>query len=421
MRPAHSSVEKAGLIGLVRMHYLDSDEESYSIGGESLSFAIRKDRENGLIPFWVCATLGTTGSCAFDNLEELGTVCRQESMRNILIHKSTQDFIAYLLSLLFPDKTCGVHCDCAYAGARSSGARIPWLDERGRERPTRWHSILPSGSWFILTALQCGFKMLEHFIELSMWILYTFNMRTLEWRLITCIGKSLSANGFEHSNVVLWLRSFGVQGLQEHIRKSVRLAARFEAMVAADSRFEISAKRHLGLVVFRLRGDNELTETLLKRLNASGKIHCVPASLKGRYVIRFTITSPQTTVEDICTDWAVVKETARAVLSNEIFQWFRRKKMNGSFAAIFDSNELFKEFERKLKLSEMDNSSPAVVRRRIKGMIMAGKQYSLDSRMDIVSTMHSNKDSVEEDDKGRFHCFFAFSRDGKCWLQDDQK
>jgi len=35
-------------------------------------------------------------------------------------------------------------------------------------------------------------------------------------------------------------------------------------------------------------------------------------------------------------------------------------------------------------------------------MIMAGKQYSLDSRMDIVSTMHSNnKESVEEDDKGR--------------------
>lgn len=34
---------------------------------------------------------------------------------------------------------------------------------------------------------------------------------------------------------------------------------------------------------------------------------------------------------------------------------------------------------------------------------MAGKQYSLDSRMDIVSTMNAsnNKESVEEDDKGR--------------------
>ena len=28
----------------------------------------------------VCATLGTTGSCSFDNLLELGVVCRRESM-----------------------------------------------------------------------------------------------------------------------------------------------------------------------------------------------------------------------------------------------------------------------------------------------------------------------------------------------------
>ncbi len=45
------------------------------------------------------------------------------------------------------------------------------------------------------------------------------------------------------------------------LSQNVRLAARFEAMVAADGRFEIPAKRHLGLIVFRLRGDNELTET----------------------------------------------------------------------------------------------------------------------------------------------------------------
>ena len=34
------------------------------------------------------------------------------------------------------------------------------------------------------------------------------------------------------------------------------------------------------------------------------------------------------------------------------------KIVNGSFAAIFDSNELFKEFSRKIKLCELDESSP---------------------------------------------------------------
>ncbi len=77
----------------------------------------------------------------------------------------------------------------------------------------------------------------------------------------------------------------------------------------ADSRFEIPAKRHLGMVVFRLKGEsNEDTEKLLKKLNSSGKMHAVPASLKGKYVIRFTVTSPRTTLHDIARDWSIIQQ-----------------------------------------------------------------------------------------------------------------
>ena len=34
------------------------------------------------------------------------------------------------------------------------------------------------------------------------------------------------------------------------------------------SRFEIPAARHMGMVVFRLKGDNAMTEKLLKKLNS---------------------------------------------------------------------------------------------------------------------------------------------------------
>lgn len=49
---AHSSVEKAALIGLVKMRYIPSDKH-LSMRGPTLQQAIRKDREKGLIPFWV--------------------------------------------------------------------------------------------------------------------------------------------------------------------------------------------------------------------------------------------------------------------------------------------------------------------------------------------------------------------------------
>ena len=72
---AHSSVEKACLIGLVKLNLVPSDE-NLRLRGNALRQAIAKDKENGLIPFYLCATLGTTGACAFDNLVELGAICK---------------------------------------------------------------------------------------------------------------------------------------------------------------------------------------------------------------------------------------------------------------------------------------------------------------------------------------------------------
>ena len=49
---AHSSVDKAGLIGLVQIRHLESDDK-LSLRGETLKQAIHEDREKGLIPFFV--------------------------------------------------------------------------------------------------------------------------------------------------------------------------------------------------------------------------------------------------------------------------------------------------------------------------------------------------------------------------------
>lgn len=49
---AHSSVEKAALIGLVRMRYIEADA-NLSLRGLPLKQAIEEDMSAGLIPFWV--------------------------------------------------------------------------------------------------------------------------------------------------------------------------------------------------------------------------------------------------------------------------------------------------------------------------------------------------------------------------------
>lgn len=56
---AHSSVEKAALIGLVRMRFIESDDQ-LSLRGDALREAIEEDIKQGLIPFWV-STDGRVG------------------------------------------------------------------------------------------------------------------------------------------------------------------------------------------------------------------------------------------------------------------------------------------------------------------------------------------------------------------------
>ena len=49
---AHSSVEKAGLISLVKLRHIESDE-NLSLRGNKLKEAIEKDKKKGLLPFFV--------------------------------------------------------------------------------------------------------------------------------------------------------------------------------------------------------------------------------------------------------------------------------------------------------------------------------------------------------------------------------
>nr|CAD7617140.1 unnamed protein product [Timema genevievae] len=74
---SNSSVEKAGLLGSMPMRLLTSDNKG-RLRASTLEEAMKQDIEAGLIPCYVVATLGTTGTCSFDPLEELGTICNKQ-------------------------------------------------------------------------------------------------------------------------------------------------------------------------------------------------------------------------------------------------------------------------------------------------------------------------------------------------------
>ena len=76
---AHSSVERAGLLGDVQMRLLEPDQD-LSLRGDTLAKAIKEDVAKGLVPFCVVGTLGTTNCCSFDNIMEIGKVCQENGI-----------------------------------------------------------------------------------------------------------------------------------------------------------------------------------------------------------------------------------------------------------------------------------------------------------------------------------------------------
>src|SRR5207302_2897441 len=76
---AHSATEKAiGIAGAGRdfLRLIEVDE-TFAMNPATLARTMRQDRESGLIPFFVCATSGTTSSNAIDPLRKIGPVCQE--------------------------------------------------------------------------------------------------------------------------------------------------------------------------------------------------------------------------------------------------------------------------------------------------------------------------------------------------------
>jgi hypothetical protein len=77
---AHSSIKKACMvtgIDVSKLRVLDTSATDFRMTGASVAEAIAADVAKGLIPIAVFATMGTTSSCVFDPLEDIGAVCEE--------------------------------------------------------------------------------------------------------------------------------------------------------------------------------------------------------------------------------------------------------------------------------------------------------------------------------------------------------
>lgn len=229
----HSLGAKAALILGLQFKAIEVyAKDNYSLRGESLVKALEEDRQAGMHPFVVIATVGTTSSGAIDNIEEVGQALSDH-----------------------PD--LWLHIDAAWAGVALACPEFREQSYLGAINKYA-HSFCTNFHKWGLVNFDCSTLWVRERTLLTDALDVTPEfLRTKQADAGTVIDYRNwhLALGRRFRSLKVWfvLRSYGVEGFQKHIRKHVELAKVFESLVEQSSLFELVAPRSLSLNVFRLR------------------------------------------------------------------------------------------------------------------------------------------------------------------------
>ncbi len=294
---AHSSVEKGVKIagyGKENLRYIPTDE-SFAMIPSKLEEAIERDKEKGLLPACVVATLGTTSSTAIDPLESIGEICRRHGL--------------------------WLHVDAAFAGTAAILPEKRWILE-GAEYADSF--VFNPHKW-MLTNFDCS----AYFVKDPGALIRTFEIHPEYLKT----GMDAKVKNFRDWGIQLgrrfralklWfvIRSYGVEGLQKIIREHIRLAQMFKESVTKHESFELMAPVSLSLICFRLNDGRreeslaDLNRRLLESLNQTGKVFLTHTTLKGKYVLRLAIGSRMTEERHVREAWKLIRTKAAELLKS---------------------------------------------------------------------------------------------------------
>jgi aromatic-L-amino-acid decarboxylase len=291
---AHSSVEKGVLtLGLGQEGYCTIPSDAgFSMDPVELDAAIRSDRDAGLRPCAIVATLGTTSTASMDPIGPIAEIAAQHGV--------------------------WLHIDAAYGGPVAMLPEAePWFE--GWERAD---SIVVNPHKWLFTPIDCSVLYCRRPEVLrqafSLVPEYLRSSEQAESRSLMDYGVSL---GRRFRALKLWfvIRYFGRQGLIDRIREHLRIASVLSDMIEATDGWEVVAPVDMGLVTFRrttgTSGEDQdrLNHAILDAVNASGRAFMTHTVLEGRVVLRLAIGNIKTTEQHVMRTWSLLQ-----VVANEI-------------------------------------------------------------------------------------------------------
>lgn len=270
----HHAFQKAAILAgfpAANIREIPSDEK-FRVRVDLLADAIARDRANGLIPFMLCGSAGTTATGAVDDLDALGTLARKESL--------------------------WFHVDGAY------GAFF-MLTERGRaamQGISEADSITLDPHKTLFLPFGTGALIVRDAAILrgaySMHADYLPGFQQGNELIDFCELSPELSRDFRGLRVWLPLKLFGIEPFRQQLEEKLDLAAWAAAELHKIEGIVVDAEPQLSIVAFRLVRDgvdlDALNRDLIARINARQRVMLTGAVVEGRFVIRICVVSHRT-------------------------------------------------------------------------------------------------------------------------------
>ncbi len=312
---SHSSTAKAAIIAGVRYKSIPTRmEDDLAMTGEALRAALEECKRENLEPFYVTTTLGTTATCATDRFSEIAQVASASS------------------------PGLWVHVDAAYAGAALVCEEYQHLAAPF----SAFDSFNMNMHKWLLTAFDASCLYIKRRRDLTDALSITPSYLRNEFSdkgLVTDYRDWQIPLGRRFRSLKIWfvLRTYGANGLKDHIRNHIKLGEMFHGLVKSrPDLFKVLTPPAFALTVltilpsrpgsekpetnghltngestggakdegpigeteimkpsFKDNQANTLTQEVYERINADGKIFLTSSVVKGVYAIRVVSANPK--------------------------------------------------------------------------------------------------------------------------------
>ncbi|CAF9921235.1 MAG: hypothetical protein GOMPHAMPRED_002265 [Gomphillus americanus] len=230
---AHSSVAKGALIAGVRHRSIHArTEDHFALTHDSVSTALQQCQNEGLIPFFLSLTLGTTNTCAID------------------------DFVG-LSPLLAPlQHELWTHVDAAYAGA---ALILPKYQHLSAHISTFARSIDVNMHKWLLTNFDASCLFVRRRRDLTDALSITpayLRNHASDAGLVTDYRDWQIPLGRRFRALKIWfvVRTYGAQGLRDHIQRHCDMGEQFGTWIRArHDLFSVVAGPSFALNVFTIK------------------------------------------------------------------------------------------------------------------------------------------------------------------------